>query len=116
MNHVGVRQQFNSFSVVFDTITRNIDVAFWVDCIETIDVVGVNLGGHLQTLEIRLDPNYLAIIAVANCRHHMMLGRFTDVDFNIDAERLGGSRQFRRSCYTISKNITMDEIGGIGEE
>ena len=116
MNHGGVRQQFNSFSVVFDSMTRNIDVAFWVDCIETIGVVGVNLGGHLQTLEIRLDPNYLAIIAVANCRHHMMLGRFTDVDFNILAERLGGSRQFHRSCYTISKNITMDEIGGIGEE
>ena len=46
----------------------------------------------------------------------MMLGRFTTVDFNIDAERLVGSRQFHRSCYTISKNITMDEIGGIGEE
>ena len=107
MNHVGVRQQFNSFSVVFDSITR---------IIETIGVVGVNLVGHLQTLDIRLNPSYLIIIAVANCRHRVMLGRITAVDLNIDAERLGGSCQFNRSYYTISKNITTDEIGSIGEE
>jgi len=45
-----------------------------------------------------------------------MLGRITAVDLNIDAERLGGSCQFNRSYYTISKNITTDEIGSIGEE
>ena len=107
MNHVGVRQQFNSFSVVFDSIIR---------IIETIGVVGVNLVGHLQTLDIRLNPSHLTIIAVANCRHRVMLGRFTAVDLNIDAERLDGSCQFHRSSYTISKNITTDEIGSIGEE
>lgn len=119
MNQGGVRQQFNSLPVVFNSITRatgNIDVAFWVDGIETIGVVGVNLVGHLQTLDIRVNPNHLVIVAVANCRHRVMLGRITTVDLNIDAERLGGSCQFHRSGYPISRNTTMDEIGGIGTE
>lgn len=77
--------------VVLDAIARsigNIHVAIRVDCVESADIIGVHLVGHLQTFDIRVDPDHLVVVA-ADGGHRLTLGETATVDVAISRDELG---------------------------